>query len=106
MRDYLLHLAYNLSPLDMLFIAVGSFFIGVFLTIIIRLKRESIKYIESDVKPWRREVVIGYRGSAPVYDLMYSAKFVRFLYGRLKRSWAKQAALRQIAGRNEREKRG
>ena len=96
MRDYLLHIALSLSPLDILFIAIGSFFIGVFLTIIIRLKRESVKYIESDVKPWRREVVIGYCGSAPVYDLMYSARFVQYIYEKNKGYQARLSAIEEI----------
>ena len=96
MRDYLLHLAYNLSPLDIIFLMVGSFFIGIFTAIIIRLKRESVKYIESDVKPWRREVVIGYCGSAPVYDLMYSARFVQYIYEKNKGYQARLSAIEEI----------
>jgi hypothetical protein len=69
-------------------------FIGIFAAIIIRVKKSPVNWIGSDVKPWRREVVTGYRGSVPVYDQMYSARFVRFIYGRLKGSWAKINAMK------------
>jgi hypothetical protein len=98
MRDYLIHLAYNLSPLDIISLMVGAFFIGVFLTIIIRLKKESINWIGSSVKPWRRDVVVGYKGSVPVYDLMYSTRFVRHIYEKNKGYQARLSALKQIGG--------
>ena len=96
MRDFLLHEFLKMGPIGMLFLVIGSFFLGVFLALIIRIEKSKINYIESKKKPWRKSVIIGYRGAKPVYDTMYSAKFMRFLYGKLKGSWAKIKAYKEI----------
>ena len=96
MRDFFLHQIYQMTPAEFVLIMAGCVFIGFFLAIIIRLKRESVNWIESDVKPWRREVIIGYRGSAPVYDLMYSARFVQYIYEKNKGYQARLSAIGEI----------
>lgn len=101
MKDYLWHIILNMKPMDIVFLMIGSFFIGVFLTLIIVLERSKINYIESEKKPWRKSVIIGYSGARPVYDTMYSKAFVRFLYERIKGYQAKQEAMKYIAGSKE-----
>lgn len=96
MRDYLIHLAYNLSPLDIISLMVGAFFIGVFLTIIIRLKKTAIKYTYYDSEPYRQSLVVGHRGSRPVFKRVYSERFVYWLFRRLKHQWIIREAAKKI----------
>lgn len=96
MKDFLLHEFLKMGPIGMLFLVIGAFFIGVFLALIIRIEKSKINYIESKKKPWRKSVIIGYSGTKPVYDTMYSARFVRFLYERIKGYQARLSAIKEI----------
>lgn len=99
-NDWLIHQLLQLTTWEIVAIIIGIFFAGIFAVIIGRLIRKGsqITYIGSDVKPWRMEVVIGYRGSTPITDVMYSSKFVRYIYEKAKGSQARLAAMKKVTG--------
>ena len=94
--DFLLNQILRLGPFGILLICAGCFFIGLFVALILVAEKSRVKYTYYASQPWRQKIVIGQLGETPIYGVMYSEIFVRFLWGRLKGSWAKLAAMREI----------
>ena len=98
MKDYFLHQLYNMTPAEFILICIGCIFIGIFLALIVRVKtRVKYTYYYSK-KPHKMSLVIGHRGTEPVYADMYSKEFVAWLWGRLKGSQARLAAMKKVTG--------
>ena len=98
MKEFLWHITRNLAPIDILFLMIGSCFVGIFLTLIIMLEKSKVKYTYYSKKPHKMSLAIGHRGTTPVYGVMYSPQFVRFLWNRLKKQWAIIEAIKKVTG--------
>ena len=96
MKDFLLNQIQQLGPIVILLLFVGSFFVGIFVALIITAEKSKIKYTYYASQPWRQSLVIAHLGPKPIFAIMYSESFMRFLWRRLKKQWARIEAIKEI----------